>query len=52
MIELIKGLSKDPHVHIELILFKNLIEYPEIYDLGIPLHIIDTKLKHNPLYFW
>jgi len=52
MIELIKGLSKEPGIHIELILFKNLIEYPEIYDLGIPLHIIERKPKHNPLTFW
>jgi glycosyltransferase involved in cell wall biosynthesis len=52
MIELIKGLSKEPGVHIELILFKNLIEYSEIYDLGIPLHIIERKPKHNPLTFW
>ena len=27
MIELIKGLLNEPNVHIELILFKNLIEY-------------------------
>lgn len=51
MIELIRGLSKYPDVHIELILFKNLIEYPEIHDLGIPLHIIERKPKHNPLTF-
>lgn len=51
MIELIKGLTIDPGVHIELILFKKLIEYPEIYDLGIPLHIIERKPKHNPLTF-
>ncbi|MGI9551751.1 MAG: glycosyltransferase [Aurantibacter sp.] len=51
MIELIKGLSKDPNVHTELILFKNVIDYPEIHDLGIPLHIIERKPKHNPLTF-
>lgn len=51
MIELIKGLSKYPEVSIELILFKKLIEYPEIYNLNIPLHIIERKPKYTPLTF-
>ena len=51
MIELIKGLTKDQKIQVELILFKNLIEYPEVYDLGISIHIINRKPKHNPVTF-
>ena len=51
MLELIKGLTGRANVQMELILFKDLIEYPEIYDLGIPLHIIRRKPKHNPATF-
>jgi len=51
MIELIKGLLKMPNIYIDLVLFKNSIEYPEIHDLGVTLHIIERKPKHNPLTF-
>jgi len=51
MIELIKGLSSIPNMHIELVLFKNLIEYPEVYSMGIPIHIIERKPKRNPITF-
>ncbi|MEX0290852.1 MAG: glycosyltransferase [Flavobacteriaceae bacterium] len=51
MIELIKGLSKYPQLRIELLIFRNLIEYPEIYDLNVGLHIIERKYKYNPFTF-
>ncbi len=51
MIELIKGLLKVPDIEIDLVLFKNRVEYPEIYDMRINLHIIARKPKYNPLTF-
>ncbi len=51
MLELIKGLLKKNNIHIELILFKNKIDYPEIHDLGIVVHIIERKPKYNPFTF-
>ena len=52
MIQLIKGLLQRPDVYVELILFKNRIEYPEINELGISLHIIERKPKYTPLTFF
>jgi len=51
ILELIKGLLKEPNLDIELVLLRNKIEYPEIYDLGIVIHIIDRKPKYNPSTF-
>jgi len=49
MIELIKGLKDKSDINIDLVIFKNLIEYTEIYDLGITVHIIERKPKYNPV---
>ncbi len=51
MIELIKGLLERPDVKTELVLFSNVIDYPEIHDIGIPLHIIERKPKKDPRVF-
>jgi glycosyltransferase involved in cell wall biosynthesis len=51
MIELIKGLLERPDVQMELVLFSNVIDYPEIHDLDIPLHIIERKPKKDPRVF-
>ncbi len=52
MIELIKGLLEKPDVETELVLFANVIDYPEIHDLGIPLHILERKPKKDPRVFY
>lgn len=51
MIELIKGLLEKPDVQTELVLFSNVIDYPEIHDIGIPLHIIERKPAKDPRVF-
>ena len=51
LLELIKGLMQKPEMEIELVLFKDTIEYPEIHNLNISLHILERKPKFNPLVF-
>jgi len=51
MIELIKGLLQKPDVRIELVIFRDAIEYPEIHNLDITSHILKRKPKLNPLVF-
>ena len=48
LIELIKGLLKRPEVEVELIILSDRIHYPEIHDLGIPLHQLVRKPKKDP----
>ena len=48
MIELIKGLLAKETVAVELILLSDVIDYPEIHDLDIPLHILIRKPKKDP----
>ena len=45
MIELIKGLLKFPSIILEVVLFKDEIEYPEIHNLNIHIHVIKRKNK-------
>ena len=52
MIELIKGLLKKADVQMELVLFANVIDYPTIHDLEIPLHILERKPKKDPRVFY
>jgi len=52
MIELIKGLLERSDVEMELVLFANVIDYPEIHDLDIPLHILERKPKKDPRVFY
>ncbi len=52
IIELLKGLKRYPDVEVELVLTRKEIHYQEIYDLNIPLHIIERKyLKKDPRLF-
>ena len=52
MIELIKGLLEKPDVQTELVIFSDVIDYPEIHDLDIPLHILERKPKKDPRVFY
>ncbi len=52
MIELIKGLKKEHGIPIELVTFSSVIAYPEIYDLGMPVHILERKPKKDPRVFF
>ena len=48
MIELIKGLLGRKDLKVELVLLSDVIDYPEIHDLDIPIHILIRKPKKDP----
>ena len=52
MIELIKGLKKEHATPIELVTFSSVVAYPEIYDLDMPVHILERKPKKDPRVFF
>jgi len=51
MLELMKGLRAYPEVSYELVIFSNRIDYPEVHDLGMPLHILERKPAKDPRVF-
>lgn len=51
MLALVKGLLQGSNYEIEIVIFKNKIEYLEIEDLDLTLHILERKPKYNPLVF-
>ncbi len=53
IIELFKYLKRHGDYQIELVITKNIIHYQEIYDLDIPIHLIERKwTKKDPLLFF
>ncbi|CAZ96058.1 glycosyltransferase [Zobellia galactanivorans] len=52
MLELVKGLSKDKTFNLEVVIFKDIIEYPIVHDLNVRLHIIERKPKYSPAPFF
>ena len=53
LIELLKKLSERDEYAIKLVLIKNEIHYKEIFDLKIPIHIIERKfVKKDPRLFY
>lgn len=53
IVELLKGLKQYSDVQVELVLTRKEIHYQEIYDLNIPIHIIERKwLKKDPQLFF
>jgi glycosyltransferase involved in cell wall biosynthesis len=53
IIELLKYLKSAGEFEIELVLAKNIIHYEEIYELKIPVHIIERKfIKKDPRLFF
>ena len=50
-LELLKSLGQRGGVKMELVLFKDLIEYPEVYQLDIPVHIVKRQPAQNPATF-
>lgn len=53
IIELIKGLKNLNDIQVELVLTRDEIHYPEIFQLAIPIHIIKRKFfKKDPLVFF
>lgn len=47
LLELMKGLKKDPQIDFELILMDSNIEYKEVFDLGINIHYVVRKTKKD-----
>lgn len=52
LLELLKGLSDYPHIQCELVIFSNRIAYPEVHEMGIPLHIVERKPSKDPRVFF
>jgi len=53
IIELFKYLKSNGDYQIELVITKNIIHYQEIFDLGIPIHLIERRwTKKDPLLFF
>lgn len=52
LIELLKGLKTTPNIECELVLFSKRIEYPEVFDLEMPIHYLERKKKKDPRIFW
>ncbi len=52
LIELFKYLRRTGLYQIELVITKDIVHYPEFYELGIPLHVIERKFtKKDPSLF-
>lgn len=49
MLELIKALSNRGGYSMEVVLFKNRMEYPEINNLDVPVYLIQRRPKYNPV---
>ncbi len=47
MVELLKGLGDIRDCHLLLAVLSHNIQYQEIFDLGIPVHVIDRKYKYD-----
>ena len=52
LVELLKGFQDNSNYSIEVIVFSKSIQYPEIHDLGFPIHIIERKPKKDPRAFY
>lgn len=51
MIELLKGLIASGDYELEMLVFSENVQYPEIFDLGIPVHLLARKNKRDPFMF-
>ena len=51
MLEIMKGLRNYPDVSYELVLFSTRIDYPEIHEMGVKVHILERKPKKDPRVF-
>lgn len=43
LVELIKGLSRNPDFEMELVLTRNRIHYQEVFETGIKIHVVERK---------
>ena len=53
LVELFKYLKRSGECDIELVITKDVVHYPEFFELGIPLHVIERKwIKKDPMLFF
>lgn len=52
MIELLKSFKKRQEIEVELVLFSEVISYPEIIDFGFTIHMLERKPKKDPRVFF
>lgn len=51
MIELLKGLLANGGYELEMVVFSDNVQYPELFELGIPVHLLPRKKKRDPFMF-
>ena len=51
LLELLKGFQSYPDVRCELVLLSKRVQYPEVLELGIPVHMLERKPKQDPRVF-
>ncbi len=52
LLELLKSLVAEPATEVELAVMAQEIRYPEVAQLGIPIHFLIRKVKKDPTVFW
>ncbi|SHJ60819.1 glycosyltransferase [Pseudozobellia thermophila] len=52
MLELVKGLLHEKDIAVEIVIFKNQIEYAIIGELAVKVHVIERKPKYAPTPFF
>jgi glycosyltransferase involved in cell wall biosynthesis len=52
LIELMRQLRHVPGLEVELAVMSREFKYPQVLDLGIPIHYIPRRTKKDPLVFW
>ena len=52
MLELLKALKVRNDIQVELVIFSSNIAYPEVHDMGMPVHILERKPKKDPRIFF
>ena len=54
LLELLKSYSKRKYIEVSLVLFSNKsrVEYPEVYDLNIPIYYLERNPKKDPRVFY
>lgn len=52
LIELLKGLKEIDTIEAQLVVLSKTISYPEVFDLGMPVHILERKPKKDPRVFY
>ncbi len=52
LLELLKHLKKDGAAQAVLVLFSSKIEYPEVHQMGVPIHIFERKPAKDPRVFY